>query len=42
VDWVTADPPGTFGEVVRAALDGLIDDDVYARVVETAGQPARR
>jgi hypothetical protein len=37
VDWLVDEPPGAFGEVTRAALDGLIDDDVYALVLEAAG-----
>ncbi|GGO94088.1 hypothetical protein GCM10011584_34320 [Nocardioides phosphati] len=34
VDWLAADEPGNFGEVERAADEGLIEEDVYDEIVE--------
>lgn len=39
-DALIADPDGTFAEVERAAIMGLIDDDIYAAVVSRLGEMA--
>jgi hypothetical protein len=40
-DWLVAEVPGTFGGVVRAVVDGLIDESAYEEVLDATEAKAR-
>jgi DNA-binding Lrp family transcriptional regulator len=41
VDWLVVEVPGTFGDVVRALSDGLIDEAIYEEVLDATEVIAR-